>query len=308
MNCAIIDLGSNTIRLCIYSYDPQKDSLKTIVNRKAVAGLASYIEGGRLTEDGMRRTVHVLESHMRKIRNFTVESTSVFATASLRNIENSHETLQMIESSTGLAIDLLSGEEEAYLGFCGAQRDLDATAGILVDIGGASTEITVFEGVTSLQSASLPFGSLSLFLDQVGDLLPTREERTRIFESVQQQVLAHQALTGLSSRCLYGIGGSVRAAGKLRDDAYRLGERKGELAVFELTDMLDNFEKDTRATMHRILRIIPDRIHTALPGTIALLALCDLFESEEIELSKYGLREGYLFERVLGKHLATKLT
>ena len=174
MICASIDVGSNTIRLSIYQCET--DGIKLLLNKKTMAGLAGYVEDGALSPKGVHKACSVLNSYKDIVHNFGIEQLYVFATASLRNISNSQEAVAQIEEKTGLAIDVITGEEEATLDFIGATRLMDVDDGILVDIGGGSTEIVVYEDGKILKATSIPVGSLSLFSGYVGGLIPTNEE------------------------------------------------------------------------------------------------------------------------------------
>ena len=86
MNYGIIDMGSNTIRLCIYHYED--GTLNRIMDRKEMAELASYIKDGKLSQTGINVACNVLQSFSAIVSNFSLDGLYVFATASLRNISN----------------------------------------------------------------------------------------------------------------------------------------------------------------------------------------------------------------------------
>lgn len=112
-----------------------------------------------------------MNSYKNICENFTINHIAVFATASLRNITNTDEAVREITKATGLAIDVVSGKEEATLDFIGATHDLDTSHdGLLVDIGGGSTELVSFEKGQILQAVSLPIGSLSLYNKTCGEI------------------------------------------------------------------------------------------------------------------------------------------
>ena len=96
---AIVDLGSNTIRLCIY--EKTKDSLKSIFEKKTMAGLVNYIKNDRLSTAGIERTCAILEEYKLYIANFGLDANDlhIFATASLRNIVNTGEVIDKIGAS-----------------------------------------------------------------------------------------------------------------------------------------------------------------------------------------------------------------
>ena len=97
------------------------------------------------------------------------------STASLRNISNSQAAVSEIEDRTGLAINLLSGAQEAEYDFVGAARTIDLKSGLLVDIGGGSTELVMYNNMQIQNSISLPIGSLSMYTKFVKHLFPNKK-------------------------------------------------------------------------------------------------------------------------------------
>ena len=85
------------------------------------------------------------------------------STASLRLISNKNEVLEEIERRTGIFVDLISGLEEAKLDFIGATLFTDLDEGVLIDIGGGSTELVSFQDGEMLESFSMPIGSLNTY-------------------------------------------------------------------------------------------------------------------------------------------------
>ena len=130
----VIDLGSNTIRLSVFKYEDGK--IKLVQNKKTIAGLASCIKNGGLTEVGVARACFTLNRYKTILEEQNIENYSVFATASLRNINNREIVLNEIKERTGIVPEILFGDEEARLDFVGVKRAFDLTRGVLIDIGG----------------------------------------------------------------------------------------------------------------------------------------------------------------------------
>ena len=163
MNHAVIDLGSNTIHLLVFGHE--NGEVTKVLSEKDVAGLAGYIEDGVLGTDGITKACEIVN----KFKKLALEIVGpsdihLFATASLRNIRNSKEAVDIIEKETSLVPDVLDGEEEGRLGFTGAKMSVECSDGILVDIGGASTELVIFKNGKIKNIASMPIGSLLLYM------------------------------------------------------------------------------------------------------------------------------------------------
>ena len=154
----IVDIGSNTVRLYIYRCHNEKISL--VISKKESLGLVFYIKNGILSDNGIEKLLTVLQEMKDSLDYLKIDNYSFFATASLRNIRNSEDVIQIIKDETGIEIDLLSGEEEGRLSFCGSIHIIKSDDGILIDLGGGSVEIVFFEDKKILEGYSIPIGSL----------------------------------------------------------------------------------------------------------------------------------------------------
>lgn len=294
-NCGIIDMGSNTIRLSIYQYD--ETGFKLLLNKKEMAGLAGYVWDGILTADGIQTAIRVLSNFRALLNNLGIEEFYVFATAALRNVANTDEAVSKIEATTGIQVVVISGTEEAALSFQGAlfNANEDKCSGLLVDIGGGSTELVAYERKAIQTSVSIPIGSLSLYTQHVSGLFPTDEESKEIRRHVRRVLPSPD--DGFSYSHLRGVGGTIRAVGKLC--APQLQSQT--LPAQQVRDLYHRLKKGDKDTLHQILRCTPDRVHTLLPGLIILNAILKTYQVETMDISTQGVREGYLLGRVLEK-------
>ncbi|WMJ87294.1 Ppx/GppA phosphatase family protein [Anaerocolumna sp. MB42-C2] len=298
MICAIIDLGSNTIRLCVYEYN--ESQMKSLLEKKAMAGLANYIKNEKLSNSGVERACEILKEFSDILKNFQVkkENTHIFATASLRNIVNTKEVIGIIKENTGFEVELLSGEEEATLDFIGATKSVSSDNGILVDIGGGSTELVPFADKKIQAATSMPIGSLNLYVKYVKKIIPKKDER----EIIKQAVLENLNTLDLKKETyqnICGVGGTIRAAAKLSNHIFGLPKNNTNIEVHHIKQILELIHNSHKNTLTPILQNIPDRVHTIIPGLIIVETIMDYFQSENITVSKYGIREGYFYERIL---------
>ncbi|MCC8059427.1 MAG: phosphatase [Clostridiales bacterium] len=296
MICGIVDVGSNTIHLSIYRCDEEGSQL--MMHQKVMAGLASYVEGGKLTEEGIRVVCHVLSDYRVLLDNLKISSVYVFATASMRNISNADEAQAAIRTESGLNVDRISGEEEAELSFYGALMDIPHDNGVLVDLGGGSTELVQYEERTIRSACSLPVGALNLFNRYVAGLHPTKEECRLIRNEVQQQ-LAREQTDLRPAEHICGVGGTARAACRVANHFLGRAEDCRVLTAGEIRQLLKRFRGMDRETMRVILKLAPERIHTLVPGLVVLDTICQLCGARDITVSTRGIREGYLHRRVL---------
>ena len=298
MKCGIVDLGSNTIRLSIYHWEGRQ--FKLLMNKKEMAGLAGYIKDGVLSDRDILVACQVLAGFKALLENFDIRDIHVFATASLRNIVNTEDAVDTICSVTGLPVEVVSGSDEAAFSFLGATVGGGAPAtGLLADIGGGSTELVAYENGVITSGCSLPMGSLSLFTRHVSGLFPTREERHAIRDEVEAE-LERAKTQGVRCAHLTGVGGTIRAAAKLCNDLSGADQSNRSIPAEEIRALYKDLKKGDQATLRQILRIVPDRVHTILPGLAILNAVLKSYEVETVLVSPCGVREGYLLRRVMG--------
>lgn len=294
-----MDLGSNTIRLSVYHILPG-GNYKLLFSKKEMAGLVSYISDGMLSEAGIRRACSVLASFRELLRQFQIGEMHVFATASLRNIQNTEEAVAMIRRAVGVDVDVLPGELEAKLGYYGALHTLELTDGALFDIGGGSTEIVEVRGGKILNAQSLPIGSLNLFNRCVSKIWPKREELNAMERLVRETLSATDLPVDRAAR-VCGIGGTARAVLKIADAWYERPDSERRLTPEELHGLTKMLQKQGTRARQLVLNACPDRVHTILPGVLLMDMVCGALCEEELFVSRSGVREGYLYCKLLGE-------
>jgi exopolyphosphatase/guanosine-5'-triphosphate,3'-diphosphate pyrophosphatase len=296
MICGIIDLGSNTIRLSIYRFE--KEILTPLLSKKSIAGLLGYIESGELSSKGINKACSVLNNFKDIINNFGIESSYVFATASLRNITNRDEVLRIIKENTDFEIDLISGEEEALLDYCGASRIVDMESGLLVDIGGGSTELVSFKDSVVNTAVSIPVGSLNLSLKHVKTVLPKKSDIQKMKDEIKEEFRKID-LPVFRHNTVCGVGGTLRAAKKLYNDKFGLPSDNVVMDADKFSTLLFDYKNERKDIVRRVIQLAPDRIHTVITGIVILNTIVDKCRCNKIIVSSYGVREGYLYRKVL---------
>ena len=296
----IADVGSNTVRLSIYKCEGGE--IRLLMNRKVMAGLAGYVRHGALTPEGIEVACQTLQGYRSLMDNLELPDLRVFATASLRNISNTEEAVGAVMAATGLRVDVLSGREEAELSFRGAIQNAGLYTGLLVDLGGGSTELVSYRNRAIQTACSLSVGSLSLFSKYVAKLHPTKEERRAIRRAVEEQ-LEQFVPQHPPARHICGVGGTVRAACKVANAMFDRPAGDRSLDRDELKEMLQRLKKPGRDELRLLLKTVPDRIHTIIPGLLALDTIAKAYGAQTITASACGVREGYLLARVLEEPL-----
>lgn len=290
MKQAIIDIGSNSMRLTLYEVEGK--TFRILFREKNMAALASYVEKGALTKEGIACACTGLRGFRETLDLLGIAHTAVFATASLRNISNTDEALRRIRAAVGWDVEVISGKEEALLSYRGAMRELAMDSGAFIDIGGASTEVVTFEAGKAVDWASFPVGSLSLYRSCVKKILPGDGSLKRIGAAIEE-ALEDGFPEGKRSP-LVCVGGTARAVLKLANQAYGLPDSNRSVDARGLSGLEELLCSGSREASDLILKLIPDRIHTIVPGFLILHHIFRLFGSEKIVVSQYGVREGYL--------------
>jgi len=298
---AIIDIGSNTIRLSVYEISADGDIRQTF-KLKDVVGLAGHIDKNNLlTQDGIRETCASLSKFREALLGMDISETHVFATASLRNILNTGQVVEAVKRKTGYDATIISGEEEAICDFMGATNRTPMIDGLLVDIGGGSTELVLCKNGKLEQAASVAIGSLNMFSRHVARVLPSRTQAERIRAEAAEKLTAAFKCKPISAIC--GVGGTMRALYKLNNSVFDEPPENRIVSAKNAKKLLGLIETDTHMMIGKILNICPERIHTITPGFIILSAIIKRYGCKTIIVSESGVREGYLIRNVLHRDM-----
>lgn len=289
MIVAITDIGSNTIRMNVYRV--RNDKFRLLFSKKATAGLVSYVQEGRLNREGIQVLCSTLMSFSKVLEQLQIEHSFTFATASLRNIENTAEVVRTIEKKTGRKIHVIDGHQEALLSFYGASLQLQEQNGIYVDIGGGSSEIVSFQQRSIQSACSMPIGSLNLFNAHVQDILPSLQEIERMHRHIQREL---DASFNEKDALLFAAGGTARAVEKLLLKLQRIKGKGSMILLEDLQALLTHLCSDKGA--HFLLCNKPERIHTLIPGLLILTDIMQHCNCSHLLVGRYGIREGYLMK------------
>ena len=293
MKQALIDIGSNSIRLSVYEII-DGSSFRILFKEKIMAGLAGYVDEGFLIHDGIACAISAIKEFQKTLNVLQIDDLSVFATASLRNITNTEEAIEEIRQETGISIDVISGQKEAMLGYAGAIRDIPMDNGICIDIGGASTELVVFSDGSVSEADSLPFGSLKLYRDCVSKIIPGEKSLKRMHKMIRNTMASHTIRECHVGGVMLCTGGTARACRNLISKLYPTQEKSNTFTIKQLDHLYDILCEHSQRTIELILKNEPSRIHTIVPGICILHDLMHAYQMEEAYVSTYGVREGYL--------------
>ena len=297
----VVDIGSNTVKLNVYNY--RHNVINVEFSEKENLGLLFYINNGKLTDNGIEELVTVLKKMKNDLDYLKIDNYSFFSTASLRNIENIAEVLQIIKNRVNIEIDLLSGEEEGELSFYGSIPTIKGDDGILIDLGGGSVEIVLFKERKIYKKYSIPIGFLKMFNDYVSDIIPNKKECKLIEERIYFELDKIGLKNNEKIPFMCGVGGSIRAIKKLLVNL-DLQKKKDNLVDVKLLKQLKkelklNESNHNNYIYYKILHVKPSRVHTLVPALLIVESITSYFGCEEIQISKFSVREGYLRRKML---------
>ncbi|GGH29210.1 Ppx/GppA phosphatase family protein [Paenibacillus segetis] len=296
----IMDIGSNSIRLAIYEVTPRGD-YRLINENKESARLSEKIKpDGRLEIGDIVQIVPILSQFHHICIQYECKEIRVAATAAIRNATNSQEIVDTLYQATGLQIEVLSGEKEAYYGFLGVVGGIEVQDGYIIDIGGGSTEITLFRNREWISSVSLPIGAVNSQLKYGGSPESWSDsDIVKLQDDIHDLLSEHQWMNSHPGLPLIGLGGSIRALGKLDQRRAKypmpiahhyLLERE---SIQHFAQLLPSLSLTKRKRMDGLSKSRADII---VPGVIILHTILQYIDASLCLVSGTGLREGLLLE------------
>ena len=142
MKYAIIDIGTNSVRYLLARYDGSSPITLYRDRENTRLGKGLYSAARLLSSDSMKQSADAVSKFALHARQHNAEKIICFATSAVRDANNSSEFAQMLKTQADVELEILLGDEEALAGYTGAMgNDCCFNCGIIVDIGGGSTEI-----------------------------------------------------------------------------------------------------------------------------------------------------------------------
>lgn len=288
---AVIDIGSSIIKYKIYDYS--NDNLEPVIINDKRTSLISYRKENKLTQEGISVLIDTLREFISYSDKLNVDNSYFFATASLRNIKNKEEVLNKVKEKLGVDIKILTGEEEAKNSFKSINwiktpRD----EGLLVDIGGGSTEITIFEKKEPLEQKSIPLGVLKIYENYVSLLLPTKKEQKQIIQEIREKI-RELNFTNTSKEYLYGIGKTIVTLKKLFD-YLGIENKENIIDIKDIDYILNKISNNTKENFKPLLLVDSERVHTIIPSLLIIKAIAIEFNIQKVFVCNVTLQDGLI--------------
>lgn len=292
---AIVDLGSNSARVVVIAH-PIPGVLETIAEDRLDLRLATELdEHSRLSERGIATTIAAIAEFAAFAREAGAGSIKVVATAAIRSARNRDELLARVHAELGLAIEVLDGAEEAQFAAAGALHGLPIRSGVVVDIGGGSTEVARVVAGAIVGAWSFPLGALSASAAWLTNDPPTRKQ-IKAMRRMIAETIAKSAPSGLDrGEELIATGGSARALARLaqrrsacpipRLHGYALDRR----TVREMGTFLASHSAAERCELDGLRA---GRADSIVGGAIILDEMMRHLAADRLTIASGGVREG----------------
>ncbi|BDI61746.1 Ppx/GppA family phosphatase [Qipengyuania nanhaisediminis] len=289
---AIIDIGSNTVRLVIYGGSMRAPSV--LLNEKVTARLGRDIaDKGVLADEAIAIAMRGLERFALLLTDLEIDDVEVVATAAVRDASNGTQFVAGLRDC-GFEARVLSGEEEACLSASGVAGAFPGAQGLVADLGGGSLELVDLDDGVPGEAVSLPLGTLRL---------PEYRQASRgAMRKRLENALAEGAPAIDTGKTLYLVGGTLRAMAvyAMQEMDHPLSDPHGfAIAPDAAKAMLGKaLGTETVESLQARDRISSMRAQKLPDASVLAEAMLARFAPRRIVFSSWGLREGLLYDRL----------
>ncbi len=289
-----IDIGSNAIRLLISNVIISKDKepkfkKSSLVRVPIRLGAEVFVAQGMISEDSIQRLVDALNAFKLLMKTHHVERFKACATSAMREARNGEEVVQQIFQKTGVQIDIIGGKEEAAII---SSTDLNEliegdNSYLYVDVGGGSTEFTLFSEGKIVNSKSFKMGTVRLINNK-------KSVNKEIFADVEKWIKKNTK--DLKRISLIGSGGNINKLFKMS------GRTEGKpISYIYLSAQYQFLKRMSFEERISELSLNPDRADVIIPATKIYLSAMKWSNARKIYVPKIGLVDGIIKSLHLNK-------
>ena len=304
MRLGVLDVGSNTVHFLVVDAHRGGRPLP-VFSHKAELHLGDHLEHGNRLSASVTRQLRAFVNEALQIgEDKGVEELLGFATSAIRDAANGDAVLASVRDSSGMAIRVLPGEEEARLTFLACRRWFGWSSGrvLMVDIGGGSLEIAAGLDEEPDVAISLPLGAARLTRDWLSGDPPKPEQVRQLRKHVRAEIARRAAdvakagapdravATSKTFRQLARISGAAPSA-----EGPYVRRSVSHADVSDLAKRLGSMSADQRAELPGVSLV---RAPQLAAGALVADAAMDLLGLAELEICPWALREGVLLRRI----------
>jgi exopolyphosphatase/guanosine-5'-triphosphate,3'-diphosphate pyrophosphatase len=282
---AAIDIGSNSVRLLIVNVVEngngplfKKSALIRVPVRLGGTAFAEH----KIPKATVDRLVDAMTGFKHLMRANEVVHYKGCATSAMREAKNGKEIVKRIREEAGIDIEIITGNSEAGMIF-NSQHAQAAKIGnncLFVDVGGGSTEITIFVNKQPVAATSFNIGTIRILQNQV-----TKED----WKQMKDWLKKH--LKGVTNFSMIGSGGNINRISKIAQ--LKPGKAMSFDLLSEIVQHIKSFSVDDRV---KILDLNPDRADVIIPAGEIFLTLMRWTNTKKIYVPKIGLGDGIVRE------------
>lgn len=284
MVLAAIDIGSNAARLLISETSVYKDGTvdytKLCLLRIPLRLGFDVFDKGFITDERKRRLIETLKAYKILLGVYNVEAYKAFATSAMRDATNGPEILTEIMDQTGIRVEIITGQQEAAILYEThiAERLGSNKSYLYIDVGGGSTEISLFAKGQTIFKESFNIGTIRMLRDKV-----TEEQWDRMKWYIKTYTRGYQPVEAI------GTGGNI-------NKIFSISKRKeGKPLSLEL--LKDYYKELSSATMEErkhLYQFRDDRADVIVPALQIYASIMRWAEADEIYVPKVGLADGLI--------------
>jgi exopolyphosphatase/guanosine-5'-triphosphate,3'-diphosphate pyrophosphatase len=298
---AVIDIGSNSGRVIVVRLS-SRGHLEILSDARTSLRLIRDLNGsGRLGSAAVERTVAALHDFLAVADSAGARRAVTVATAAVREASNGDDFVARVAAATGVDIRVIDGDEEAHYAFTGAVHGLPVEAGLLVDVGGGSLEISHFRNRRALRGWTLPLGALRVTDRFLGGDPPKPGELGKLRDHVVQTLRAAALPPLRDDESVVGTGGTIRNIAKVHRAAqtYPIPRLHGyELSRRGVRDVADRVVSTPLRRRASISGLSADRADSIVGGVVVVQTVMEVVGAGAMTVSGQGLREGIAFEEL----------
>ena len=285
MKYAAIDIGTNAARLLVGEVMSKDQSffIKKISYTRIPLRLGEDVfESGKVSKDKIDDFLKTMKAFKLISEIFDVQEVRAVSTSAMREATNADNIIDSIKEETGIKIEIISGDEEASLifsNFFAMELDLSVPF-VVIDVGGGSTELSVFENGEKIASKSFNVGTLRILKGKSDE---------SVWENIHDWILKYVDLS--SDHQIFGTGGNINKAHKML--GYSFEEPIGLDEMKELRDKLASLTIDERIDQFHMK---PDRADVIVPALDIFSYILNEIGANSLMVPKVGLADGMIYE------------
>ncbi len=293
MRIAIIDLGSNSIRMNII--EVINNNATVLENIRTVVRLSEGMGDEKLLrQNAVDRTLSELKKFKRIIDDMHVDEVRAIATAALRTAKNA-ELFTKPASDIGVDFEIITGEKEAYYDFMSVVNTLPVNDCLIVDIGGASTELIYVKDHVNVNMVSIPMAAVNITEKYFSGTIAEDDELVYAISQFKNKIDEAGWVKDIKNITVVGMGGTVRALTKMQDvpDDKVHGYTMSRELTFSKIRELVKMPIEKRVNIEGIGK---GRADIILGGVVPLLAIMEYVDSPKLISCVSSLREGVMYD------------